>query len=118
MLKCLITYSSNYYYVTLVSWLEQNMLPCYFKYFFGIDCPGCGLQRSTILLLKGNLWESIQMYPPLLPIVFVVLIHFFNKRVSYYNQALLFKITVWTVAGIIAINFAYKFIMQIKGLLI
>lgn len=96
-------------YQTIVSWLAQNMLPCGFKYFFGIDCPGCGLQRSIILLLQGNVWASIQMYPPLLPTVFVLALHFFNKRIKYEGQTYFFKLIVWSVAGLIAINFLYKF---------
>ena len=114
MLQGLIIYCSKFF-TTIVGWLEQNMLPCYFKYFFGIDCPGCGLQRSIILLLKGNFGESIQMYPPLLPIVFVLLLHFLNKQVNYKNKAILFKLFVWTAAGITAANFLYKLIVRITN---
>lgn len=32
---------------------------CPFKAFFHIDCPGCGLTRATISLLKGNIKESL-----------------------------------------------------------
>jgi len=96
------------YYNTLVSWLENNMLPCYFKYFFGIDCPGCGLQRSILLLMSGNVKASIQMYPPLLPILFVLLLHFLNKHLTYNNKAIIFKIFAWLVAVLTAANFFYK----------
>jgi len=112
MLQGLFINCSNTY-TTLISWFEQNMLPCGFKYFFGIDCPGCGLQRSIILLFNGNVWASIQMYPPLLPIIFVLALHFFNKSVKYNGQAYLFKLIVWLVAGLIAINFICKFIVRI-----
>jgi len=101
------------YYSTIIEWLESNMLPCYFKYFFGIDCPGCGLQRSIILLLEGNIWDSVMMYPALLPILFVLLLHFTNKKISYNGQAIFFKITVWVVASIIAVNFLYKIILRL-----
>ena len=33
---------------------------CPFYYFFKIPCPGCGLTRSMIELLKGNLLQSLR----------------------------------------------------------
>lgn len=45
----------------------KKMLPCLFKTYFGFDCPGCGAQRSVYALLKGNLLESLALYPALIP---------------------------------------------------
>ncbi len=36
---------------------------CIFKNITGIPCPACGSTRATILLLHGNIWESILMNP-------------------------------------------------------
>lgn len=44
---------------------------CPFYYFFKIPCPGCGLTRSFIELLKGNLCESLK-YNILGLIIFIV----------------------------------------------
>lgn len=112
MIQGLIIYDATYF-TKLVSWLEHHMLPCYFKYFFGLDCPGCGLQRSIILLIQGNLLESIKMYPPLLPIVFVLMLHFANKRIAYNGQAYIFKFVVWMVASIIAANFFLNLLQKL-----
>lgn len=30
---------------------------------FGIDCPGCGAQRATVLLFQGKFEEAFHMYP-------------------------------------------------------
>lgn len=49
------------------------MLPCVFKAAFGIECPGCGIQRSALLLLRGDLLGSLLMYPALIPLVLMVL---------------------------------------------
>lgn len=106
------------YFNTLVSWLESNMLPCYFKYFFGIDCPGCGLQRSILLLMSGNLKASIQMYPPLLPIIFVLLLHFLNKVITYKNKTIIFKLSVWSAAALTAANFFYKLSVNFTSLVL
>lgn len=52
-----------FYILTIISWLEQIELPCLFKKYFHVDCPGCGFQRSIIALLKGNFAESFLLFP-------------------------------------------------------
>ena len=42
-------------------------IPCFFKHYFGIECPGCGFQRSLWALLQGDLAESLRLYPALIP---------------------------------------------------
>ena len=53
----------------IVEWLENHMLPCHYKQFLGISCPMCGFQRALIELLKGNLWESMVIFPALIPLI-------------------------------------------------
>ena len=53
----------------LAEWLESNMGTCSFKEHTGTYCAGCGLQRSVIALLKGNITESIMMYPALISVL-------------------------------------------------
>jgi hypothetical protein len=56
-----------------MSWIdtvEQYLLPCPSKYFLGMDCPGCGMQRALLELLRGNFAASLKIYPALLPIIF------------------------------------------------
>lgn len=33
---------------------------CFFNRTFGIPCPGCGLTRAGLLILKGNILESMK----------------------------------------------------------
>ena len=49
--------------VVIILGLENFMLPCFTKQIIGIDCPGCGLQRSALFLLKGEFWNAFHMYP-------------------------------------------------------
>lgn len=42
-------------------------MPCAYRQLFGFDCPFCGAQRATLLLLQGRFWESFQLFPALLP---------------------------------------------------
>ncbi|MGB5943173.1 MAG: DUF2752 domain-containing protein [Leeuwenhoekiella sp.] len=48
--------------------MEKYMLPCYTKQWLGFDCMGCGLQRSALLLIKGNFAEAFAMYPAIYPL--------------------------------------------------
>lgn len=43
------------------------MLSCPIKEMTGHECPGCGIQRAFVLLLKGDVLESIIMFPALIP---------------------------------------------------
>lgn len=51
-----------------IHFLERNMLACSWKR-FGVDCMGCGMQRSFILLLKGEFAQAYQLYPPIYTLV-------------------------------------------------
>ncbi len=49
--------------------LEDYMLPCLNKKYFGFECMGCGLQRSVSLLLKGEFVDAFFMYPAIYTII-------------------------------------------------
>ena len=55
-------------------WLLANMLPCFYKQVFGVSCPVCGGQRAVALLFQGHVWDSMKMFPPLLPLAITLLI--------------------------------------------
>lgn len=38
-------------------------LPCFFHQWTGVPCPGCGLTRSVLALLRGHVWESVLLHP-------------------------------------------------------
>ena len=46
----------------LVPFLEDHLLSCPWKQ-VGLECTGCGLQRSIILILKGEFVAAFAMYP-------------------------------------------------------
>lgn len=75
-----------------------------------MDCPGCGLQRSYIALLKGNVKESLQLYPAAIPILVLItfsLLHIFFK---YQNGAKwITRMYIFCVL-IILVHYIYKLI--------
>lgn len=57
---------------------EQEMFKCVIKSKLGVECPGCGLQRSFWQLMEGNIKESISLYPALIPIILMFLFLFLH----------------------------------------
>ncbi len=39
-----------------------------------MECPGCGMQRSLIALLKGNIMESLHYHVALIPFMITIAI--------------------------------------------
>lgn len=56
---------------------EDYMLPCLTKKIFGIECFGCGFQRSLSFLFQGDFVAAFKMYPGIYPLfalgVFLIL---------------------------------------------
>ncbi len=50
------------------------MLPCIYHKFFGISCPMCGFQRSLLSFFKGEVKESLFLFPPMFYMFFVLII--------------------------------------------
>jgi hypothetical protein len=94
----------------LISWLEAHQHSCPFKEQFGIDCPGCGLQRSIIELLKGNILESIILYPALLPVMTMFGFLALHLLFRFRHGALILKIMFIFNISLIALNYIYKLI--------
>ena len=66
--------------------LERFMLPCLFKTLFGIECLGCGFQRSLFLLFQGQFSDAFQMYPALYSTLFflgIFALYFLDKTKNY-----------------------------------
>lgn len=90
--------------------LEDYMIPCLNKQLTGIDCPGCGLQRSVNLLLHGEFVAAFQMYPAIYTIIplfaLIICSKVFNLKV---DNRLIVGFGIATFA-IILINYVIKFI--------
>ena len=94
-----------------VDWLEKRQLPCFYKSVFGLECPGCGIQRAIIALLQGDLSGSFKLYPALLPLIamFVFLIaHIFYQ---FKNGAKILTLLFVFNVTVIAIAYLCKFIV-------
>ncbi|NTW32237.1 MAG: DUF2752 domain-containing protein [Bacteroidetes bacterium] len=98
--------------LSLTSWLEEHMFACAYKKYFGIECPGCGMQRAFVEMLNGNFILSLKTYPALLPTIFMLgylILHLFLK---FKKGALVLKISFIFTASIMFINYIIKIIIN------
>jgi|SRR5690554_777868 len=68
--------------------LDDFLLPCVNKAIFGIECMGCGMQRSLVLLVSGEFGAAFKMFPAiysLLLLLLVVGLNFFVKFKYAYH---------------------------------
>ncbi len=98
----------------MIQWLESHMGTCNFKASTGLDCPGCGMQRAIAALLKGNIWESIQLYPGLIPMLFTFSLLIFHLIFNFKDGAKYLKFSFIITSAIIVISYLIKIITQYR----
>jgi len=91
-----------------IHWLEHHLLSCPFKASTGLDCPGCGIQRSIVSLMKGDLISSFKFYPATIPILALFLFTLTHLKFDFKNGAFFIKMLYIGVTLIIVINYIYK----------
>lgn len=96
---------------SIIHWLEDHFMTCPYKALSGVDCPGCGMQRAFIELLKGNFVESIQLYPALLPTIFTLLFTILHLVFKFKNGAAVVKYSFIITVSIVVISFLFKMIL-------
>ena len=100
--------------ISIVDWLERNMAPCFWKKYLGVECPGCGMQRAIIALLKGNFLESLKIYPALIPTILMLILLVLHLIFKFKKGAFYLKISfIFTVSIIV---FSYIFKIAINGI--
>ena len=93
-----------------IGWLEGNMLACPYNKYLGVDCFGCGMQRSVVALLKGNFIDSFYFYPALLPMLFMFLFLIVYLLFKFKHGATFLKYNFIFVVSIVVVSFILKLI--------
>lgn len=88
--------------------MEINLLPCLNKQVLGVDCPGCGLQRSVLLLFDGDFSGAFYMFPALYPMMLLLLFLLADQfiKIKYANSISI--ILMISTVTLILTNFLYK----------
>lgn len=79
----------------LYALLSYFGIGCPIKYITGISCPGCGMTRALISLLKLDINKAFYFHP-LFPLVIIFLIVYcFKSKVNYkYYKCFIFIIVI------------------------
>ncbi len=93
---------------SIIHWLEDHLMTCPYRALSGFDCPGCGMQRSFIELLKGNLYVSWCLYPALLPTIFTLLFTGLHLYFNFKNGAAVIKFSFIVTVAIVVISYFIK----------
>ena len=96
-----------------ITWLESHQLPCFYKHYLGFECIGCGMQTALILMLKGEVIESLKTYPALLPVLFLIsllilhLIFRFKKGAIYLKFTFIFTVAIMVISYVVHLSEKY-----------
>lgn len=69
----------------MINWLEHHLFACFFKSNIGLECPSCGMQRSLIALLKGNIIESLKYHAALIPFIITIMLLIIQLKIKHVN---------------------------------
>lgn len=85
------------------------MLPCLSKKLFGIDCFGCGIQRSLALLLQGEFKAAFYMYPA----IYTMLLFFVFIGISLIDKSRNYHKIIVTLGIITAFVMVFSYFYKL-----
>ncbi len=88
--------------------IEKFMLPCTTKSATGHECPGCGIQRSIVELMQGNIIESVILYPALPTLIFMMIYAILHIKFDFKHGAKVILISFIVNIVIIIVNYLIK----------
>jgi hypothetical protein len=90
--------------------INDYLLTCPSKHFMGMDCLGCGLQRSLVALFEGRLYDSLTLYPATIPMIFCFVLMLLHLKFDFKRGTSIIK-GMFIFTAIIVISFyIYKII--------
>ncbi len=87
---------------------EDYMLPCLNKQIFGMDCMGCGMQRSLALVLSGDFVAAFYMYPAVYTLTALLGVILLNYFINFKHAFKIIVILAIINAIVIIGNFIFK----------
>jgi len=90
--------------------VEDHLLTCSFKENFGVECLGCGTQRSFLALTKGDIVQSFIYNPGVLLILLTFIVSFvvYKYFPKYTFKAIVTSFSVTVIA--MTVSYVFKLI--------
>ena len=92
--------------------LYEYLLDCPIKKYLGIECLGCGFQRSIVLLTEGKILDSIKMYPATIPLLALWLYVALHVYFEFKHGARIIKYFFIFCASLIFVHYFFKTIAR------
>ena len=93
----------------LIGFLEENLLTCPWKE-LGLECTGCGLQRSIIHLLKGEFLMAFSVYPAIFTLMLMFVFLGIHLKFNFSKGAQILKWLFVLNLAIILVHYVLKFV--------
>lgn len=74
-----------------------------------MECPGCGMQRALIALLKGDVLLSLQLHPGLIPLILTFGLLVVQLKIKHPHGG---KWVMWSFIAIVAITIVQFIVKQ------
>lgn len=87
---------------------EEYMLPCLNKTLFGVECMGCGIQRSVVLIFKGQFVDAFFMYPAIYTLILLLCFIGLNYFRNFKSGNKIITILAILNVVIIIVNYLLK----------
>ena len=97
-------------YAPWIKWLEANMFTCPSVKYFSMECPGCGMQRGMIALLKGDFSASLVLYPALLPLLLLCCYALLHTKYKFSSGSKIIIGLQVLVVSIVTAHYIYKIV--------
>ncbi len=112
--------------LTLGWWVVPSQIEsiplCPMKFFFHIDCPGCGLTRSFLSIARGHLLAAFSFNPAGLLIYPVFLVYFIELLIRFFKSGFYIRLPILMsrmyglcVLIVLLANWFYKLHEELKG---
>jgi hypothetical protein len=81
------------------------MLPCLNKKLFGLDCLGCGFQRSLLHVIKGDFVAAFNVYPAIYTLIIMAIFLILNLKFKFKSGKKI--IIIFVIINILIIITSY-----------
>ena len=94
----------------MTDWLREHLLPCAFKEYLNVECPGCGMQRAFIALLEGDLSVSLSYNISLIPFILLCCFSLAHITFCFKNGARIIVFLSALTGSLMIANFVVKLV--------